>query len=191
MTRSERKHLLAIVAAIVLILGGIVAAVVFGVKDAEPEVVAEQAAVAAAEPAEAPEPLDNVKVNRIYQGEVPEVGETFRTGSRSFEYMRSWEGEVEVWRGYAPQIILGPGENWFPAGQPGCGEGRYVVSFAASGPISASLIDEEGEITAEQDSRTGWMLLDDCQLPHVALPTGAESSSDTVVFEAHEFQPAS
>jgi len=45
MTRSERNNLLAILAAIILIIGGIVAAVIFGVKDAEPQLVADEVAV--------------------------------------------------------------------------------------------------------------------------------------------------
>lgn len=49
MTRSERNNLLAILAAIILIIGGIVAAVIFGVKDAEPQLVADEVAVTRSE----------------------------------------------------------------------------------------------------------------------------------------------
>ncbi|SMG36758.1 hypothetical protein SAMN06295981_2285 [Corynebacterium pollutisoli] len=193
MTRSERNNLLAILAAIILIIGGIAAAVIFGVKDAEPQLVADEVAVTdgatqtpSAEPAPPADPLADAQVNSIHSGGAPEVGDTFGDVAR----MRSWEGEVDVWRGGNPQIILGPAGNWFPAGQPGCGDGRYVVEFSATGQLTASLRDELGETTREKDARTGWMLLDDCHLPYVTLTGEAEDPQDTVVFEVHEFQPA-
>lgn len=193
MTRSERNNLLAILAAIILIIGGIVAAVIFGVKDAEPQLVADEVAVTeeatetpSAEPAPPADPLAGARVNSIHSGEAPEVGDTFG----DVERMRSWEGEVDVWQGGAPQVILGPAGNWFPAGQPGCGDGRYVVEFSAAGRLTASLRDELGETTREKDARTGWMLLDDCHLPYVTLTGETEDPQDTVVFEVHEFQPA-
>ncbi len=197
MTRSERNNLLAILAAIILIIGGIVAAVIFGVKDAEPQLVADEVAVTdgatqtpsaqPAPPADPPsDPLAGARVNSIHSGEAPDVGDTFG----DVERMRSWEGEVDVWQGGAPQVILGPAGNWFPAGQPGCGDGRYVVEFSAAGRLTASLRDELGETTREKDARTGWMLLDDCHLPYVTLTGETEDPQDTVVFEVHEFQPA-
>lgn len=193
MTRSERNNLLAILAAIILIIGGIVAAVIFGVKDAEPQLVADEVAVTdgatqtpSAEPAPPADPLAGARVNSIHSGEAPDVGDTFG----EVERMRSWEGEVDVWQGGAPQVILGPAGNWFPAGQPGCGDGRYVVEFSAAGRLTASLRDELGETTREKDARTGWMLLDDCHLPYVTLTGETEDPQDTVVFEVHEFQPA-
>lgn len=193
MTRAERNNLLAILAAIILIIGGIVAAVIFGVKDVEPQLVADEVAVTdgatqtpSAEPAPSADPLAGARVNSIHSGEAPEVGDTFG----EVERMRSWEGEVDVWRGGNPQIILGPAGNWFPAGQPGCGDGRYVVEFSATGQLTASLRDELGETTREKDARTGWMLLDDCHLPYVTLTGETEDPQDTVVFEVHEFQPA-
>ena len=193
MTRAERNNLLAILAAIILIIGGIVAAVIFGVKDAKPQLVADEVAVTdgatqtpSAEPAPPSDPLAGARVNSIHSGEAPDVGDTFG----EVERMRSWEGEVDVWQGGAPQVILGPAGNWFPAGQPGCGDGRYVVEFSAAGRLTASLRDELGETTREKDARTGWMLLDDCHLPYVTLTAEAGDPQDTVVFEVHEFQPA-
>lgn len=193
MTRSERNNLLAILAAIVLIIGGIVAAVIFGVKDAEPQLVADEVEVAgeateapSAEAAPPADPLTDAQVNSIHSGDAPDVGDTFG----DVERMRSWEGEVDVWRGGNPQVILGPAGNWFPAGQPGCGDGRYVVEFSATGQLTASLRDELGETTREKDARTGWMLLDDCHLPYVTLTGEAGDPQDTVVFKVHEFQPA-
>lgn len=197
MTRSERNNLLAILAVIVFIIGGIVAAVIFGVKDPDPQLVADEVAVTdgatqtpSGEPAPPVDPpadlLADARVNSIHSGEAPDVGDTFG----EVERMRSWEGEVDVWQGGTPQVILGPAGNWFPAGQPGCGDGRYVVEFSAAGRLSASLLNELGETTRETDARTGWMLLDDCHLPYVTLTTEAGDPQDTVMYKVHEFQPA-
>ncbi|MDO5511820.1 hypothetical protein [Corynebacterium sp.] len=193
MTRSERRNLVAILTAIVLIIAGIIAAVFLGVKGPEAADAAADADTAVTETTEAPTPVDplaGAKLNQVASGKAPAVADGFGSGDETFEHMRSWEGEIEVWRGYLPQIILGPGETWFPAGQPGCGEGRYIVEFQGSTTVEASLRDEVGETADDKQLRHGWMLIDDCHLPFIALPTGADSPSDTVSFHVHEFQPA-
>lgn len=201
MTRSERNSLVAILTAIVLIIGGIVAAVLLGVRSpddaqelarrvADPVPVADTPAPTPTSSAVAPDPLADARVNRVQTGTAPRVGDTFGSGAESFERMRSWDGEVEVWRGANPQIILGPAGNWFPAGQPGCGEGRYVVEFSGAEQLAASLRDEVGATVHEAEGRSGWMLLDDCHLPYVALTAEPDTVRDTVSFEVHEFQPA-
>ena len=184
MTRSERNNLLAILTAIVLIVAGIIVTVIFGVKD--PQVPdTDQAAEGTATTAEAtpqapePDPVAASRVNRIHPGEIT-VPEEFD----EVVHIRSWDGELTVWPG-STQIILGPAGNWFPAGQPGCGDGRYVVEFVATGEIAASIRDEVGETTYDAAARTGWMLLDDCHLPYLTAPTQAD-----VTYEVHEFQPA-
>lgn len=199
MTRSERTSLIAILTAIVLIIAGIVVTVLLGIRG--PDEAEDPAALSSGEtaavsatmstPAPAPaDPLAEAEVNHIVTGTAPPATDSFGTAPRAFDRLRSWEGELEVWRGGNRQIILGPEGNWFPAGQPGCGDGRYVVEFSAAGRLTASLRDELGETTREKDARTGWMLLDDCHLPYVTLTGETEDPQDTVVFEVHEFQPA-
>jgi len=195
MTRSERNSLVAILTAIVLIIGGIVAAVLLGVRDPEDagtaaaQVAETPAATAETTTERTPDPLATARLNRITNGKAPKATDSWG----KVEHVRSWEGELTVWRGGLPQIILGPGGNWFPAGQPGCGDGAYLVEFAGVGtqtPLSASLVDPAGETTHTKESAAGWMLLDDCHLPYLTLPAGADDAQVDVTYEVHEYQPA-
>ncbi|MDO5670305.1 MAG: hypothetical protein Q4G50_09895 [Corynebacterium sp.] len=185
MTRSERRNLLAILSAIVLIIVGIITTVIFGVKGPEAESgqaqATEQAVSAEATPTEQPNPVAESRVNRIHRGAV-EAPDAFA----DLVHIRSWDGEMTVWPGSA-QIVLGPEENWFPAGHPACGEGRYVVAFSATSALNASLRDEVGESTTDAEATNGWMLLDDCHTPYLTAP---ESQAE-VDYEVHEYQPVS
>ena len=199
MTRSERTSLIAILTAIVLIIAGIVVTVLLGIRG--PDEAEDPAALSSGEtaavsatmstPAPAPaDPLAEAEVNHIVTGTAPPATDSFGTAPRAFDRLRSWEGELEVWRGGNRQIILGPEGNWFPAGQPGCGDGRYLVAYAGVEKLTAQLRDPSGTTTAEETAPRGWMLLDDCHLPYLTLGTGAESPTDTVTYEVHEYQPA-
>ncbi len=201
MTRSERNSLVAILTAIVLVIGGIVAAVVLGVRGPDdgqdlvaraaetPTATAEAAGTADTTVEETPDPLADARLNRVTAGPAPAATDSWG----GVEHVRSWEGEFTVWRGGLPQIILGPAGNWFPAGQPGCGDGVYLVEFAGvdkQSPLQASLVDATGVTTHEAEAAAGWMLLDDCHLPYLTLEAGGEVPQVEVTYEVHEYQPA-
>lgn len=189
---------MAILTAIVLIIGGIVVTVLLGVRGPDDvEAPVAQVAETPTDTAETgtrttPDPLATARLNRITAGAAPEAPDTWR----KVEHVRSWEGELTVWRGGLPQIILGPAGNWFPAGQPGCGDGVYLVEFAGvdkQARLEASLVDVAGETTHEAESAAGWMLLDDCHLPYLSLAAtaaGDDVAQVDVTYEVHEYQPA-
>lgn len=201
MTRSERNILVAILTAIVLIIGGIVVAVTLGVRGSDdakdlgaqvtdtPAISAESEGTAGAAAVDTPDPLATARLNRITAGKAPAATDTWG----GVEHLRSWEGELTVWSGGLPQIILGPAGNWFPAGQPGCGDGVYLVEFAGvdtQSPLLASLVDPAGVSVHETETAAGWMLLDDCHLPYLTLPAEGETPQAEVAYEVHEYQPA-
>lgn len=192
MTRSERLTLLALLTAVVLIIGGIVAAVVLGARDAGSQELADAAQETTSQVTPEPEadPLADAPLNRVVAGAAPQIDDTFGAGPEAFERIRGWEGEIGVWQGGLPQIILGPEGNWFPSGQPGCCDGRYVVEFEGAGKLSVALHDEGGLVDDEAAATSGWMLLDDCHLPYVALADDADTGESAVTYQVHEYQPA-
>ncbi|MCS5479069.1 hypothetical protein NYP18_05290 [Corynebacterium sp. YIM 101645] len=186
MTRSEGTTLIALLTIIAIAIAGLVAAVSLGARDDAGAVVAAETAVVAPTPEPAQEPLEQVTMNSINGTEVPAASDTWG----GFEHIRSWEGELTVWQDSPAQLILGPGGNWFPAGQPGCGDGAHLITFtAAEGELlTAQLADALGTPVRTGSHATGWMLADDCHLPYVQLAD--EAGSAQVSYTVHEYQPA-
>lgn len=195
MMKGMTRTLLGILTAIVAIIVALVATVFLGVKESESAPAGIVPAESAAEPAATstpatPDPLAEARVNRVIADDVPAATDSFGSGTRHFEHARTWSGEIEVWRGSRPQLILGPEENWFPAGQPGCADGRYLVEFAGvdkQAELTGLLVDELGETTHELATDHGWMLLDDCHLPYVQLSVTGETAQTEVAYEVHEY----
>lgn len=218
MPRFLRSTPFALAAVIAASAGGLYAAATLGVRDADsPHTfgvrpggaagTAQAAHAAAVTPSPVAEKTDPVNtalaaapMNSVQAGPGPELSpapDAWSRGSAQFELFRTWEGESTLWRGSRPQIILGPEGNWFPAGQPGCGEGAYVISFRGTegDVLAAQLRDSTGALTRSGDESgraEGWMLIDDCHLPYVQLagaPGGPASAE--VGYTVHEYHRAS
>lgn len=185
MTRSEGTTLIALLTIIATAIAGLAAAVTLGVRDDGGAVAAAETAAVAPRPEPAVDPLEQAAMNSINSAGVPAASDTWG----SFEHIRSWEGELTVWQGSPAQLILGPEGNWFPAGQPGCGDGAHLIAFtAAEGELlTAQLADALGTPVRTGDHTTGWMLADDCHLPYVQLAD--EAGSAQVSYTVHEYQP--
>lgn len=208
MPRFRRTTPVALSAVILASAVGLYGAATLGVReDGSPAASAagagERPAAASAQPSpvapgetagQARSPLGDAEFNGIQAGPGPQAPDTWHGDAGHYEYFRSWEGELTVWDGSRPQIVPGPGGNWFPAGQPGCGAGAYVVSFrsAGGGELTAQLRDALGGVTRESGRAEGWMLLDDCHLPHLQMPDqpGGPASSG-IVYTVDEYHRVS
>lgn len=187
MTRSEGTTLIALLTIIAIAVAGLAAAFTLGARD--------EAAAPAAEtvtqshtptPEPVADPLEMAAMNSIHGPDIPEASDSWG----GFEHIRSWEGELTVWQGSPAQLILGPGDNWFPAGQPGCGDGAHLITFTAGAGelLTAQLSDALGTPVHAGEHAAGWMLADDCHLPYVELADDALSAQ--VSYTVHEYQPA-
>lgn len=186
MTRSEGTTLIALLTIIATAIVGLAAALTLGVRDDDGAVAAEEAVVATPIPEPVVDPLEQATMNSIHGPGIPEASDTWD----GFEHIRSWEGELTVWQGSPAQLILGPEGNWFPAGQPGCGDGAHLITFTAGAGelLTAQLSDSLGTPVGSGDHTTGWILADDCHLPYVGLADEAVSAQ--VSYTVHEYQPA-
>lgn len=186
MTRSEGTTLIALLTIIVTAVAGLVAALTLGVRGEDRGVATEETVVTVPSPEPAVDPLEQSAINSIHGAPVPQASDTWG----SVEHIRSWEGELTVWQGTPAQLILGPEGNWFPAGQPGCGAGTYLIIFTAEAGelLTAQLSDAFGTPVLEEAHDAGWMLADDCHLPYVGLAD--EVMTAEVSYTVHEYQPA-
>lgn len=200
---STARTPLALAAVSLLSVAGIVAAVSLGghpdqdpatVVDTDTSAVAVEEDVAETERTE--DTLARTRLNTVHTGAAPDTPDTWGEGRGHHEYFRSWEGTVTVWRGGLPQLVLGPEGNWFPAGQPGCGDGVHVITFDATAPVTVQLQDAAGEAGVEKQvelqAESGWLIADDCHLPYLAHSdvTDPEAPSTDVSYTVHEYQRA-
>ncbi|QGU04732.1 hypothetical protein [Corynebacterium comes] len=203
MTRSQRTTPFTLATVVVASVAGLCAAVTLGARDADsPDAFAARAGgeveVVSQTPSPVAEPVEatfgTAAMNSIQDTSGPEAPDVWRRGADQFEYFRSWDGEVRAWRAGQPQIIPGPGGNWFPAGQPGCGDGVYLISFRSGEgeTLSVQLRDGVGRLIRESDRAAGRVLSDDCHLPYVQLAgLPAEPVSTQVSYTVHEYHRAS
>lgn len=213
MTRFPRTTPFALTTVILASVAGLGAAATLGVRDADsaewlsprPAEVVEGARQTSPPVGEAQPPaeetlneaLNQAAMNSIRDAPAPGTPDSWARGPQQFEHFRTWAGEMTVWRGGRPQIILGPEGNWFPAGQPGCGEGAYVITFRSAGgeELGAQLIDVPGGSarTGDQVGRAaGWILSDDCHLPYLSLADlPGSAASAQVSYTVHEYHRVS
>lgn len=107
----------------------------------------------------------------------------------------SWEGRTRVFEASGPTALAGPDNGVFPASQNACGIVMFHVSFRAVDPdavLRAELRNAIGDVVADNELNSGWMLGTNCATPYIGLAElPGEGNLTDVVYTVNEYRQSS